>query len=159
MDLSIFENDGTLGNAGTRPVVISLSGSFYFTSNWGTNGRDNMAAVLAARGWDIDRIQGLSNTWYPGSPLSFLIFANVENQYSDAAIVNNVRNDLLQIMSVSDVRIVRASPAEYTSLQNAAAAQANAGSDFLGNLGTSLGISTPIALVAGGLLLIFLLRR
>lgn len=118
-----------------------------------------MKAILRARGWEIDRIQGLSNTWYPGSPLTFLIFANVGNEYSDSDIVNNARNDLTQIMTVSSVHIVQASPAQYQSLENAAAVQADAKSNFFDNFGTSLGISTPIALVGGGLLLILLLRR
>jgi hypothetical protein len=151
MNFSIFENDGTLGDiGGARGVQILVSGgfgsgAFIFDS---TPGDQRIKDALNGKGWEVTQVTNTSDL--PGFSFTYRVYANVLSIYSDQDIVNAIARDLAGVFEVSGASVVGSTPAANSP--NTVGAGTSA---FL----TGLGISTPIALIGGGIVLFLLLKR
>jgi len=180
MSLSIFENDGTFGEAANygpmfRDVVILVSGyqqsALDAVSSWGIQDR------LNAIGWIIDRVNNVSANWFPGlTGMTFRVYAVVHVNYSQSQIVSSIQRDLDGYLNVSGVSIesdnlpavVNNLPQQSQNPQaqtilpaidpNSLPSSAPNLGDVVGNFATGLGISAPILLV-GGLAVVLILAR
>ena len=150
---------------------------------------DGIAEVLNSKGWLAESVSNVSTAWFPGlSHFSYRVYAVVGRQYSDSQIQNQIIRDLSGYFNVSGVSFLTAPyngftraagsqyqpppntglppsnsglpPANYGSSTPPAANPNAPGSNSAWSTFTSaLGISTPIAIVGGGLLLILLLKE
>lgn len=185
MRLSIHDNDDNFGNIGAaigsliglnlggaavgqvqsgaaREVVIEIKGTVSRAFFWAYNEPEWIGDVLRARGWDIRRVAEVNSgaivtdrTWH--------VYARVFSQYSDAQIVSNARNHLVERgMSVTSVRIAQASAAAYISTNVSGGDGSIAAKTFdsiVANTSLGVGISTPFLLAGGAVILILLLKR
>lgn len=187
LNFSFFDDDTLSGardydptGALLRDVEIIINGNFQSIS-MGILGLPNNAAgikeYLEGKGWVIDHIGHESASWFPGlSGFTYRIFAVVGTNYSDSQIQSSLRQDLSGFFNISGISTVsppwvgnvgtvtvtpgtNEPPANYQPAPGAAVVQNPSSSGFLDSLGTGLGISTPIALIGGGLLLLILLRK
>jgi len=187
LNFSIFDNDETLSGARDydpsgallRDVELRIDGRFQSNlPGWFSDNRNaaGIQAWLEGRGWIIERIANESTAWFPQqSAFNYRVFAIVGTNYSDRQIQDQLRRDLSGFFNVTGISTVSApwagqvgtvtidgrdrTPANYQGQTPPAQTPAPAGSDFLASLGSGLGISAPIALIGGGLLLILILRR
>lgn len=176
MNLSVF--DQGLGSASDygpayRDVVIQIDGIYQsYLPSWNV---DNNAAgiqqTLNSKGWLIEQVANISTAWFPEqSHFTYVVYAVVGNAHSDGEVVSNIQRDLAGFFNISGVSVL-STPYNGPSGQQSSFPAVNylpatpgvslapAGSSFLDSLGTGLGISTPIVLLAGGVLLLIVLRR
>lgn len=182
-------DDGTLSGARDydpsgallRDVELRIDGRFQSNlSGWFSDNRNaaGIQAWLEGRGWIIERVANESTAWFPQqSAFNYRIFAIVATHYSDRTIQDQLRRDLSGFFNVTGISTVSPpwagqvgtvtidgrdrTPANYQAQTPPAATPppGAAGSGFLDDFAKGLGISTPIALVGAGLLVVLLLRR
>lgn len=187
MNFSIFNSDGTLGQAGTRPVVIAATAR---NASW-SNGDDvirqsiiNQLAVaridhsgvrVTHSGYDVYiEVEVIALAQHSGEQIRQM----VQNTLSAAVYVISKWNALIGVppgtyplLQNVSARVVSDddrttsqtaspfTPAAQTGGSGPAAAilpNLGSGGDFLGNLGTSLGVSATVAtlLVLGMVVLV-----
>ena len=172
MNLSIFEDDETLGRmAGTRVVVLRgtvtvsqlFSPNLFNVDRWMKTGLEN-------RGFSVNAVR-MSPAGWIGYTNAVEIELNVFNEYSAEQARSNAINAItdttanfglnsvfsnVTLSVVYDANpsagVVPSPPSEYNL-------PPVGDGGFFSNLGKSLGVSAPIALVAGGLVVLVMLRR
>lgn len=187
MQFSIFENDQTMGDARDhdpsgqllRDMTIRVSGTQQ--SALSPVSAAGIKAILNAKGWMVEQVSHISDTWFPGvSGFTYRIYAVVGTQYSHSTIQSQIRRDLDGYFNVSGVSIESDSyvPRTNTPAPSNPRPPSNSGSSnlplppandpnaagsgssgVLDNLGLGLGISTPIVLGVGALAVILIMRR
>ena len=129
---------------------------------WAYNEPEWIGDVLRARGWDIRRVVEVSSGAIVTDRI-WHVYARVFAQYSDAQIVSNARNHLVERgMSISSVKIAQASAASYisTNVSGGDGSIASKSIDsFVANTSLGLGLSTPFVLAGGVVILVLLLKR
>lgn len=119
------------------------------------NARDAIRDALWQRNWAVKSVSQ--------SPGSFDVAVSVKQEYSDSQIINNMRRDLADVVTVTGVSVVSKSAVTYVTPSGFGSVNiGSAGADdtgFLSNLGLGLGVSTPVVLLGGAVLLVLLMRR
>lgn len=114
-------------------------------------------AALIQKNWSI---LSITNTSEQPVYQSFRIVASVESQYDYQTIVRNIRNDLGGILSNMTVAIEKEGPVVFVDPNTRK--PGNGGFDLnsiLENFAKGLGVSTPVALLGGAVILILILKR
>ena len=175
MSSSVFDDDLNFGdlNVGgsavgqvqsgpAREVVIEIKGAVSRAYFWAYNEPEWIGDVLKARGWDIRRVVE-TNTGLAVTDRTWHVYARVFSQYSDAQIVSNARNHLVERgMSVSSIKIAQATAAAYISTNVSGgdgSIAAHSFDSFVANTSLGLGISTPFVLAGAAVLAVILLKR
>lgn len=160
-----------------RDVDFRIEGDFVSSVHFGDQG--GIPDLLGGKGWIIGGIVNESSVW-PGSPWTFRISAIVGTDYTDRQVQDQAIRDLAELFRVSSFSILTAPYSGYVyQAGNIATVTVNGGgganysptpgvptpgtsgggSDFLSNLGLGAGISTPIALLGGAVVLALILRK
>lgn len=185
MNLSIFDNDGTLGDAsGFHDVHVRVNGSRpagqWIFPNWNPLGLD-IANQLANKLWAVLNVTSTGGTF--DSNYTFDIHVRVHDIYDDETVKSNMVRDLNPVFHVSGISIIASGPRGTSSSSSATSTGTNSGTstsstagtpnaglpaatnpgtsgtNLLGNFATGLGISTPVALLGGAVLLILIARK
>jgi hypothetical protein len=135
-------------------------------SNSGLSGK--IGDALRNSGWDILAVKQTAN--FGSGYAEWQVTANVLNQFTDSDVLNNIRGDIASVVggNVSAAILstipayVNAATGQLVTSQGqpiATAVGGNALDSFLASLGGGLGLSTPVVLLAGGVLLVLFLKR
>ena len=173
------------GSALLRDVSLRIDGSFQsLLPSWGyDNNADGIKTLLNSKGWIVEQVDNVSPGYFPGvSGFSYNVYAVVGSNYSDRQIQDQIRRDLSGYFNVTGVSTLSAPwtpvvnggnlgtvnvyggssqpTANYAGPVPPAGTTVSTGSSgVLSNLGLGLGISTPIAIAGGALLLVLLLKK
>lgn len=116
MNLSIFDNDQTLGDARTydpsgtllRDVELQIDGQFPTPGLADTNA-NGIRNTLNGKGWMVEQVTDLAANWFPGfSGYSYRVFAVVGTNFTDRQIQDQIRRDLVGFFNVSNVSTLSA---------------------------------------------------
>lgn len=172
--------------SGFRDVEIRIRGTFQSATNYYSIGNDanGIAATLNNKGWIVGQVTYETQTWFTG-PDYYRIFVVVNNVYSDREVQDQIRRDLAGYFNVEGIELLsqpytgalinigtfdggtvygsgNGSGANYGQQTPGAGNPASQGgllpSSAIDAFAGSLGISTPIA-IAGGLVLLVLIMR
>lgn len=168
MRTSIFENEDGLAGVNSRSVVIELKGftpqySIYYTAE-----SVLIKDTLQQMGWNVSLVVETSGGMLGYGQRTWLIYANVQNQYSDSEIPSYVRNDLSSVMTVVSARVLRGTSTNPTNPNGYASSDNPSGNDPLTWATRRVGEAASAAadsaiptmfLVAGGVLAVLLIAR
>jgi len=160
-----------------RDMVIRVSG--YQQSSLYPISADGLKDLLNSKGWIVEQVSNTSDSWFPGvSGFIYRVYAVVGTNYTDSEVTNQIRRDLDGYLSVSGVTIESGSyvPPSTVPVGNTHSANPQGGSSgippatvpnagpslgssFVNNFAQGLGVSTPVALLGGGLILLLILKR
>lgn len=183
MNLSLFDDDGTLGLDNARQVVLKGTVG---VSNWFSPNFLDIAGwirtALENKGFKVVNVRISVANWV-GYVQNVEIELEVYNNFtSEQARVNAIAaieaytanfglmkpfyNTTLSVAYDAYVAPNSGSPKStpkstpyVSAYDKSASVGSNSSGDFLGNFGKGLGLSSPYALLAGGVLLIILLKR
>ena len=113
-------------------------------------------AILEREGWKIvgDPIEA---GFVAGYGQRFLVRALVNSQYSDADVLHNMKVQLSSLLTVASVKIVeKKAPVNVDGSQSS---YSPGGSGVLSSFALGMGVSTPILIAGGAVLLLVLLKR
>jgi len=191
MHLLPFDSDDTFGDASNygpanfHDVVVEIGGYFLHPYYPGyDNTADGIMQYLNDRGWIVERVQNITQSWFPQASGSFAyrLYAVVGNLYSDQTVRDNLRRDLAELFVLTGLTVVSPaySPSAAVPPRNAQAPGGGIGSttggglfnvnlppaavgpgagNFLDSFATGLGVSTPIAIGGAVVIAILLLRN
>lgn len=168
-----------VGVGGTREVTIYVTGNVGFANAAASASlvASRIRAVLSANGWSIRNVTP-ALAGFGMTSQSYVIIANVFRNFSDSQILSNVRRDLASVMTVTRASIVLSAasgsaggsigvPAGGVDYQNVPASAGNTGgsgvgnaiSGALNNFALGSGITTPLVIGGGLLVLLLILRK
>lgn len=163
-----------------RDVTLLINGwwqSPTLCTNCDSNG---IKSTLNFKGWQVEQVVNQTTSWLPGlyGGAIYRVDAVVGRQFSDAQIEQQIVRDLAGFFNINGVTFLTPPYGGLTQTQNTASGvqsgavgnsykqsvgpvnSSNPSLDsFASSLGTSLGISAPIAIIGGAVLLALLLRR
>lgn len=148
-----------------RTVFLEITGTVARHLYLFINEESWIRDALAARGWDVRAVNKTGSWAVPGvGHRTYLVEAVVGQQYSDSQVVHNARMHLTaQGMVVANVRLFRAAAVAYLDATFAETSggdgsQAPGLSAAVSNFALGLGLSSPIV-IAGGVLVLYLILR
>lgn len=144
-----------------REVKVELTGHFAAISMWFRDERGSIESILRGKRWPVTRVAEISSGTLGVGNRVWHITVNVRASFSDQQVQNGIRSDLEGEMTVANVRLIQTSLATYVP-GSADVPDPNGLSGlsvFLSSLGLGAGLSTPVVIAVGGLLLILLLKR
>lgn len=145
--------------SGDRQVNVKIVGSFYVLSSGYLNVKNLLYDVLGAKGWNVT---GLAADVGIISAPEYLLSLRVNNQYSNADVVNNLYADLAPYISNPRIEVVQLSGAPINPTVNAPNVPASGAPDspsFAKGLGQGLGISTPLVIAGLVVFAVIVLKR
>lgn len=184
MNFSVFENDQTFGDV-TRgvtgtvqtqirhmslQVTMEFIGSMIGAGSWLVNEAALVKTTLEANGWIVRGCRRTSTNLAGVGAYTFQVDVELHGNFSDATIVSTAKSVLSSIANNVRVSIIR-SQVSYVNSNIGGGVTGGGAFDeisrLLGNTagsaavgaGLGLGISTPILILGGGLILILLLKR
>ena len=158
---------GIGGTVPVKEVVLQLKGNTPFYSIYYTNEPSKIKGTLNGKGWNVSQVIEMDSGYGGYGTRTWNIYATVADVFSDSEVVGRCRADLESTMNVAKISIIQEGPTNY--IQAAVGANQNdisggtGGSGFFDNfglgLGGGLGLSTPIVIAGGVLLLVVLMKR
>lgn len=174
-----------MGDAsGFHDVHVRVNGSRpsgYWAIPTVTSVADDIANTLRSYLWLVTNVANTGSVF--ATDYTFDIFVRVGDIYTDEQVKSNMVRDLTGVFNVSGISIIssgpRGNPAPANTNTNpGTGTNTNTGSGtpnaglpaannptapsstgFLDNLGLGLGVSTPIVLLGGGVLLLLILKK
>src|SRR5690606_367917 len=164
-----------------RDVELQIDG--FYQSNYADSANAaGIKALLNSKGWLVEQVTNVSTAWFPGvSGFSYKVWAVVATSYSDRQVQDQIRRDLAGFFNVGAISILSApyvplsggnggGNATYqetpkavpTATPSSASPSSNfpfPQTDFWGNLGKGLGLSTPVVILGAAVLGLLILRK
>lgn len=158
---STGSGSGSSGNytGGSRAVVIRITCTPGIGGTLFSSPESAITTALRAAGWDLTQVAVQSGGWIGGTQIVIDVYANVENQFTDADINSHIRTDLAGTATVTNVQIVRFPGVGYvTDPNNPAAAGSDAWSKFWAGFGFATAPSIGMGILGVGLVAVLLTR-
>jgi hypothetical protein len=164
-----------------RDVALLINGWWQSTALCTNCHSDGIKSTLNFKGWIIEQVVDQTTSWIPGlyGGATYRIDAIVARNYTDAQIEQQIIKDLAGFFNIIGVTFLTP---PYAGLPSSASAPASdkksagtnyasppvaidppgrssTSNDFVKSFASSLGMSAPIAILGGAVLLALLLRR
>lgn len=152
-----------------RQIVFQLVGRFRMSGlGWFTDEQGEIRDTLNGKGWNVSSVSSVGGSGIGNR--TFNIYATVNDTFSDGQAATIMSRDLESKINIASVKIVNSSVASYVNVDASAGLSAvngisggTASGDFLSNLGLGLGgglgLSSPVVLLGGAVLLLLVLKK